>query len=187
MMLLAAVAALALLVPVVLATRSYNLLVAQATSIDAMWSGIDVELQRRHDLVPALVATASAYATHERETLEALVAARARAREADAEPSPGRTAAEDQLTDGITGLLAVAEAHPEMRADAHFRELQQLLVEVEDRIVASRRLYNVTVASYERRRRAFPSNAVAGTFGFEARRMFELHDPAAAHRPLVSI
>jgi LemA protein len=162
---------------------SYNRFVTQRASLDASWAGIDVELQRRHDLVPNLVDTVQGYARHEQRVLTAVTEARARAVAAVAPQVPVRdqARAEDALTEGLTGLLALTEAFPELRADGRFRDLQRQLVETEDRIAAARRLYNLEVAAYERRRQAVPSNLVAQAFGFEPRASFEIQDAAARH------
>jgi LemA protein len=163
---------------------SYNRFVAQRAAMDATWAGIDVELQRRHDLVPPMVETAAGYARHEQRTLEAVVDARRRAVAARAIDEQAR--AEDQLTEGLSGLLALGERYPDLRADALFRDLQRQLIEIEDRIAASRRLYNLEVASYERRRGSIPSNLVAWVFTFEPRRSFEVIDAAARHAQQVA-
>ena len=167
---------------------SYNRFVAQRTSIDASWAGIDVELQRRHDLVPNLVESVRGYATHERGLLAAVTAARAEARRA-AEPdvdTASQARAEDELTDRLSGLFALAESYPQLKADRVFADLQRQLIETEDRIAASRRLYNLEVAAYERRRGSVPSNLVAWVFELPPRALFEIRDPAAAHRPLAA-
>jgi LemA protein len=129
------------------------------------------------------------YAEHERAVLTAVTDARARAVAAVAPEVPvgDQARAEDALTEGLTGLLAITEAFPELRADARFRDLQRQLVETEDRIAASRRLYNLEVAAYERRRQAVPSNLVASTFGFGARAPFEIQDAAARHAAQVRL
>jgi LemA protein len=129
------------------------------------------------------------YAEHERAVLTAVTEARARAVAAVApEVEVGDQArAEDALTEGLTGLLAITEAFPELRADARFRDLQRQLVETEDRIAASRRLYNLEVAAYERRRRSVPSNLVASTFAFGPRAPFEIQDAAARHAAQVRL
>jgi LemA protein len=172
-----------LLVGGVLVVFSYNRFVTQRASMDASWAGIDVELQRRHDLIPNLVETVRGYADHERSVFAAVTEARARAVAAldPAVPVRDQARAEDALTAGITGLLAITEALPDLRADAQFRDLQHQLVETEDRIAASRRLFNLEVAAYERRRQAVPSNLVASWFGFGARSLFEIQDAAARH------
>jgi LemA protein len=166
---------------------SYNRFVAQIASIDASWANIEGELQRRHDLVPNLVASVQGYAAHERRILEQVTVARARAIAAVAPSVPieQQARAEDELTQGLTSLLAVTESYPDLKSDAVFRDLQRQLVETEDRIAAARRLYNLEVASYERRRRSIPSNIVASSAGFQPRRMFEIRDPAAEHSPHV--
>lgn len=166
---------------------SYNRFVAQRTSLQASWAGIDVELQRRHDLVPNLVETVAGYAGHESRLLEQVTAARSRAIAATSRTVPvtDQARAEDALTGGLTSLLAVAEAFPDLKADGTFRALQRQLVEIEDRIAAARRLYNLDVAAYERRRQAFPSNLVAGAFHFRPESPFEIEDAAARHAAAV--
>jgi LemA protein len=178
-------AGLVLALPALWLVLSYNRFVAQRTSVDATWAGIDVELQRRHDLVPRLVETAAGYAAHERRVFEEVTAARARAVAAHDIDTQAR--AEDQLTEGLTGLLALSESYPELRADTVFRDLHRQLIETEDRLAASRRLYNLEVASYERRRSAFPSNLVAGLFSFETQPYFEVLDAAARHAEQVRV
>jgi LemA protein len=171
------------------AVVSYNRFVAQRTSIAATWAGIDTELQRRHDLVPNLVETVRGYADHEQHTLAAVTEARTRAIAAisPAVPLPDQARAEDALTAGLTRLLALTEAFPDLEADRGFRELQQQLVETEDRIAAARRLYNLEVAAYERRRASVPSNLVASIFELEQMRPFEIEDAAAKHATQVAI
>lgn len=167
---------------------AYNRFVAQRASMDATWAGIDVELQRRHDLVPNLVRSVQGYAAHERDLLAMVVEARNRAVAAasTAGGSGDLARAEDALTERLTGLLALAEDYPDLRADRVFLDLQRQLVETEDRIAASRRLFNLEVAAYERRRQSFPSNLVASAFGFDRRELFEILDPAATHAPHVA-
>lgn len=178
--------AAAILVVVVLGLAvilAYNRFVAQRASIAATWAGIDAELQRRHDLVPNLVETVRGYARHEERTLLAVTEARSRAVAAvDPDvPVTDQARAEDALTDGLTRLFALTEAFPDLKADGSFRDLQRQLVETEDRIAAARRLYNLEVAAYERRRGSFPSNVIASSFGFGPQRLFEIRDAAAAH------
>lgn len=164
---------------------SYNRFVAQRTSIDASWAHVEVELQRRHDLVPRLVETASGYARHEQRTFAQVTAARAEALAAADLPDQAR--AEDHLTEGLTGLFALTEAYPQLRADAVFRDLGRELIEAEDRLAAARRLYNLEVAAYERRRASVPSSLIAGGFDFPPRRSFEVLDAAARHAEQVAI
>ncbi len=182
------VLAVLILLPGAWLIYAYNRFVSQAASIDASWAGIDVELQRRHDLVDNLVSTVSGYAEHERTTLEAVTAARARAADATGQETDLReqARAEDALTDGVSRLFALSEALPDLKADRAFRELQSQLVETEDRITASRRLYNLEVAAYQRRRRAVPSNLAAWLFSFGPRDLFEIQDAGAKHAAQVS-
>ena len=179
--------ALALLIVVVVGwiIWSYNRFVGQLAGIDATWANIATELQRRHELVPNLVATAQGYATHERELFDAVADARARAVEATADGVEAKARAEDDLTDRLTGLLAITEAYPDLRANTLFLDLQRQLVETEDRLSAARRLYNLEVAAYERRRRSVPSNLLAGHGPITPRHPFQIRDAAAAHAPVV--
>ena len=165
---------------------AYNRFVAQRQSIRSTWSGIDVQLQRRHDLIPNIVDTVKAYAEHERQVLEAVTQARARAVEADADPSAGpqeQARAENILTGALRRLFAVAEAYPDLKASDNFLSLQHQLTETEDRIAASRRLYNIEVQHYNRRVEAVPSNIIAGLFGFERENYFEIEDHALVDTP----
>lgn len=170
-------------VPALLVIWSYNRFVTQVAAVDATWATIDTELQRRHDLVPNLVRSVQGYAGHEREVLAMVTEARARAvASAPADvPIEEQARAEDALTSGLSSLLAITENYPELKADGLFLDLQRQLVETEDRISAARRLYNLEVAAYERRRRAVPSNIIASAFSFEARKLFEIQDAAAEH------
>jgi LemA protein len=169
---LAAVVFLALLVVV-----SYNRFVRQRNLVEESWKQVDVELRRRYDLIPNLVETVKAYAAHERQTLEAVVAARAAA----ASPTASRAAQgadESALTRSLRGLLAVAEGYPQLKADSQFRMLQSQLAETEDRIAAGRRFYNANVRGYNTRIEAFPSSVIAGTFGFAKAEYFEVEELA---------
>lgn len=168
---------------------SYNRFVSQRAGVESSWSGIDVQLQRRHDLIPNLVETVRAYAAHERDVLEQVVRARTAAVAADQDPAAGpaeQARREDALTAATRGLLAVAEGYPELQAARNFRDLQAQLVETEDRIAAARRLYNIEVRGLNRRVEAFPSNVVAGVFRFPRREYFELADPGAVTPPSVA-
>jgi LemA protein len=167
---------------------SYNRFVAQRAGVESSWSGVDVQLQRRHDLVPNLVETVRGYAAHERDVLAQVTRARTAAVEADRDPAAGPDAQarhEEALTAATHRLLAVAEGYPDLQAATGFRQLQAQLVETEDRIAASRRLYNLEVRGLNRRVEAFPSNVVASTFGFARAEYFELTDPGAAAAPVV--
>jgi LemA protein len=169
---LGAVAFVALLIVV-----SYNRFVRQRNLVEESWKQVDVELRRRYDLIPNLVETVKAYAAHERQTLEAVVAARA-----TAQSNSGSRAAqgedESTLTRSLRGLLAVAEAYPDLKADSQFRMLQSQLAETEDRIAASRRFYNGNVRAYNTRIDAFPSSVIAGVFSFDKAEYFEVEESA---------
>jgi LemA protein len=172
-----AVAFVALLIVV-----SYNRFVRQRNLVEESWRQVDVELRRRYDLIPNLVETVKGYAAHERQVLEAVVAARAAA----AASTGSRTAqGEDEtaLTRTLRGLLAVAESYPQLKADAQFRALQAQLAETEDRIAAGRRFYNANVRGYNTRIDAFPSSVIAGTFHFAKAEYFEV-DEAAVRAPV---
>ncbi|HEV2890808.1 MAG TPA: LemA family protein [Frankiaceae bacterium] len=170
---LGAVAFVALLIVV-----SYNRFVRQRNLVEESWKQVDVELRRRYDLIPNLVETVKAYAAHERQVLEAVVNARNTA----LAPERSRSVQgedETQLTRSLRGLLAVAEAYPQLKADQHFLALQTELAETEDRIAASRRFYNGNVRGYNTRIDAFPSSVIAGVFNFEKAEYFEIEEAAA--------
>ena len=157
---------------------SYNRFVRQRNLVEESWRQVDVELRRRYDLIPNLVETVKGYAAHERATLEAVIRARASAQaEHGSRAEQGHE--ETTLTRSLRGLLAVAEAYPELKADQHFRQLQLQLAETEDRIAASRRFYNANVRGYNTRIDAFPSSVIAGVFGFEKAEYFEVEESAA--------
>lgn len=178
-------AAVAALVAVGLyAVLTYNRLVRQRNLVREGWSGIDVQLRRRADLVPNLVEAVRGYAGHERALLEELAASRARSLAAS---GPGEQVLAERALEGALGrLLAIAEAYPELKADANFRELQDQLAEVEDQLQLARRYYNGTVRNQNTLVQSFPSNLVAGGFGFREEAFFELDDPAARAAPKVS-
>lgn len=163
----------------------YNRFVRQRTLVDESWGGIDVELTRRHELIPNLVETVRGYAAHEQRVLADLVAAR-EAATAHAHDHPAeRQSYEDTLGGALTQVLVRAEAYPDLKASANFLQLQRELTNTEDRIAASRRFYNGNVRAYNTRVRTFPSNVVAAGFGFDAREFFELRDQAVALPPAV--
>lgn len=159
---------------------SYNRFVRQRNLVRESWRQVDVELQRRHDLVPNLVQTVQAYAVHERAVLTEVIAARNHAEEV--RRSPGITAgaqaqAEGQLGRAVGGLFAVAEAYPDLKSNANFLAVQHQLAETEDRVAAGRRFYNANVRAVNTRVEAFPSNVVANVFGFRQEEYFEVDDP----------
>jgi len=164
----------------------YNSLVKKRQMVREGWSGIDVQLQRRSDLVPNLVETVKGYATHERAALEAVTEMRARAAGVDRDDVAGRAQAEDMLTRALGKLFAVAEAYPDLNASDNFRELQGSLEEIEHALQMSRRYYNGAVRGLNVMVESFPSNLVAGQFGFRQAEYFEIEDPEARAVPQVS-
>jgi LemA protein len=160
-----------------------NSIIAARNRIDESWSGIDVQLKRRHDLVPNLVETVKGYASHESEVFEKATKARAEAMSAR---GVGETAqAEQKLTGALTDLRAVAENYPTLRATENFQQLSRNLSELEDEIQASRRIYNSNVQSYNTDIEQFPGSVIARQGNFTAREYFEIED--ASEREPVSV
>ena len=180
------VVAVILGIPLIWFIATYNRFARLGQLVKESWSGVDVELKRRHDLVPNLVAAVKGYAQHEKETLELVVAARARAVQAG-DALRERVDGESELTRSLGRLIAVAESYPELKADRHYLELQRELSLTEDRIAASRRFYNANVRELNALRIEFPSNIVAGMFGFKEERFFELDDSSERAAPSVRI
>ena len=150
----------------------YNGLVRLKVQSQNAWADIDVQLKRRHDLVPNLVETVKGYAGHERATLEAVIAARNRAVAAQ---GPGAKAeAEGALSGALKSLFALAESYPQLRAVEGFTALQGSLREIEDAIGSARRYYNAVVRDLNTKIAQFPHSIIAGAFGFQAREFFEL-------------
>ncbi len=145
----------------------YNGLVKRRTRTQEAWSQIDVELKRRHDLIPNLVSTVQGYAAHERGTFEAVTEARANAVAAGATGDPGQVApAENALSGTLRSLFAVAENYPQLRAVENFLQLQETLTATEDKIEYARRYYNTSARDYNIALQTFPRNMIAGPFGF---------------------
>lgn len=162
----------------------YNSLVRGKNAVEEGWSGIDVQLRRRHDLVPNIVAVVRQYAAHEKNLFEAVSEARSQAMQAGSDvASVGR--AESALGSALRGLLAVAEAYPALRASENFLELQQQLSQLEDDVQMARRYYNGTARDQNNRVMQFPGNLVAGFFHFNKVPYFELDDPAERATPQV--
>jgi LemA protein len=161
-----------------------NNMVSLRNRCDEAWSGIDVQLKRRHDLVPNLVESVKGYATHERETFEKVTQARAAAMQAQGPEQASK--AESQLTAALGGLRVVAEQYPELRATENFQQLQRQLTELEDEIQASRRIYNSNVQQYNTRIQQWPWSVIAGQGGFTAKPFFEIGDAAEREAPQVS-
>ncbi|PSH04049.1 MAG: hypothetical protein CXZ00_09090 [Acidobacteria bacterium] len=161
----------------------YNGLVQLKVRADNAWSDIDIQLKRRHDLVPNLVETVKGYAAHEKGTFENV--ARYRSAAMAATSTADRAQAEGQLTQALRGLLAVAEAYPELKANVQFQSLQQSLSELEDALQNSRRYYNAVVRDLNTKIQSFPTNIIAGMFNFQQRQFFEIADASERAVPTV--
>jgi len=181
-MILIVVAVLALIVIFVIAM--YNGLVRLKVQCDNAWSDIDVQLKRRYDLVPNLVATVQGYAAHEKGTLEGVVEARNRAMSATGPAAKGE--AEGMLTSALRQVFALAEAYPQLRAEESFTSLQNSLSQIEDAIQNARRYYNAVVRDLNTKIAVFPSNIIANMFGIKGREFFEISAPAEREAPKVN-
>ncbi|MEM6998147.1 MAG: LemA family protein [Patescibacteria group bacterium] len=156
----------------------YNGLVKARNRVDEAWSDITVQLKRRYDLIPNLIETVKGYAKHEKETLNAVVEARNSAMSAQGPVEKGK--AENMLEGTLKSLFALSESYPDLKANENFLQLQNELVDTEDKIQASRRLYNSTVRNYLDKIQQFPANMLAGMFGFRAdKEFFEVEDRAS--------
>jgi LemA protein len=162
---------------------TYNGLVRLRNRVEAAWAQIDVQLKRRYDLIPNLVETVKGYASHERQTLEAVTAARTASMNAQ---GPAQQAqAENMLSGALKSLFAVAEAYPELKANQNFLQLQEELTGTEGRISYARQFYNDTVQRLNTKIQSFPANILAGMFGFKEREYFEIEDLATREAPKV--
>ena len=161
----------------------YNNMVTKRNRIDNAWQNIDTQLQRRNDLIPNLVETAKAYMSHERETLEAVIAARSAAQSglAAAKANPGDpdamaqlAAAQGQLNAGLGRLLAVAEAYPDLKANQNMMQLTEELTSTENKVAFARQAFNDAVMAYNNKREVFPNSIFAGMFNFAAATLLEI-------------
>ena len=181
----ALVVVIALVVVVAIwAVAQYNGLVRLRNLVQESWRQIDVELHRRHDLIPNLVESVKGYAAHERGVFDEVT----RARAAAAGPSAGpveQAAQENALNAALGRLIAVAENYPVLRASENFQQLQAELANTEDRIAAGRRFYNANVRTLNTKVEQFPANIVAGMFGFTRAEYFEVDDPQVRQAPSV--
>lgn len=173
----------------------YNGLVGLRNRVKNAYAQIDVQLKRRYDLIPNLVETAKGYMKHESETLEAVINARNQAVSAAATASQDPTAsgaisdlagADGALTGALGKLMVVMEAYPDLKASTNMLQVQEELTSTENRVAFSRQSYNDTVLDYNNKREMFPSNIVAGMFGFKFAQSWELDDEAARDAPRVS-
>jgi LemA protein len=161
-----------------------NSIIGSRNRVDEAWSGIDVQLKRRHDLVPNLVEAVKGYAQHEQATFEKVTQARAAAMQASGPAQASQ--AEGMLSQALGGLRVVAEQYPELRATENFQQLSRNLSELEDEIQASRRIYNSNVQAYNTKIQVFPNSIIANSGGFTAREFFEIEDAADRAAPEVS-
>jgi LemA protein len=161
----------AALVVVILVIVVYNRLVRLRNRVDNSWAQVEVQLKRRYDLIPNVVETVKGYASHERETFEAVVEARNAAQAAQGPEEQGQ--AENALTSALRRLFALAEAYPELRAAPNFAQLQTELSDTENKIAVSRQIYNDSVLTYNNAVQSVPTNLVAGLTGFRSRPFFE--------------
>jgi len=164
----------------------YNSLVRLRNQVKNAWAQIDVQLKRRHDLIPNLVETVKGYAAHERETLEAVTAARNLAQGAIGKGVGAQSKAEAELSGALSRLLAVVENYPDLKANQNFLALQEELTSTENKISFSRQFYNDSVLGYNNKTQMFPSNVVAGMTGFKADEFFEVEVAAERAAPTVS-
>ena len=172
------------------AVSLYNGFVKSRNLIQESWRQIDVELNRRYDLIPNLVETVRAFAAHKRNTLEQVVALRSQAAQlaqaSGGVPNEQRAQVEEQLSGAVRQLIVSVEAYPELKSNVNFLELQRELASTEDRIAAGRRFYNANVRNYTTQVESFPSNLLAGMFKFGKASYFEVNDTAMRQAPTVS-
>ncbi|MBU0595584.1 LemA family protein [Candidatus Bipolaricaulota bacterium] len=173
---------LALVVLYVMGT--YNGLVRLRQHVRESWSGIDTELKRRYNLIPNLVETVKGYASHEKETLDRVISARAKAVSSTGSPE-SQARDENMLVGALRQLFAVVENYPNLKANENFIKLQGELTATEDRIQAARRFYNANVRDLNTRIEVFPSNVIANLFSFQKEEFFELEDAAQREVPKV--
>ena len=161
----------------------YNRLVRLKVRCQDAWASVDVQLKRRYDLIPNLVETVKGYASHERETLEAVIAARQAG--IDAGTVGEQAQAENMISGALRQLFALSEAYPDLKANQNFGQLQEELASTENKIAFSRQHYNDSVRQYNTRLESFPDNIIGGSFGFTRREFFELEDEAEREAPQV--
>lgn len=171
---------------IVVFIATYNKLVRLRNQVKNAWAQIDVQLKRRHDLIPNLIETVKGYMKHERETLEAITKARNLAQQAASSGPGARAKAETELSSALGRLLAVVENYPDLKANQNFLALQEELTSTENKISFSRQYYNDSVLSYNNRTQMFPSNIVASMTGFKASEFFEVSVAGEREAPKVS-
>ena len=178
------------LVAILWGVSAYNSLVKARNVIQESWRQIDVELNRRYDLIPNLVETVRGHAAHERGVLEKVTSLRqnamALAAQVQGAPNEQRAAAESALTEAVRGLMVSVESYPNLKSNTNYLELQRELADTEDRIAASRRFYNANVRDYNTRIESVPTNIIAGMGKFERATYFEVNDPTVRQAPTVN-
>ncbi len=162
---------------------AFNSLVRGRNRVKESWSDINIQLRRRHDLIPNLVETVKGYAAHEKEVLEEVIKARTQAVTAGSLEQKGQ--AENMLSGALKNLFALAEAYPNLKANENFAKLQDELSDTENKIQAARRFYNSNVMSYNTRLETFPTNTIASSFGFHREEYFQLDSAEEAKLPEV--
>ena len=175
-----------IVIVVVFLALTYNRLVTLRQRVKEAFSDIDVQLKRRHDLIPNLVETVKGYAAHERGVFDEVTQARAGAIAAGAQGPQQRAAAEDMLTGALRSLFAVAEAYPQLQAVQEFKDLSENLRDTEDKIQFARRFYNSQVRDYNTALQTFPTVVLAGAMGFTSSEYFEVEAPSDREVPKVS-
>ena len=175
-----------IVIVVVFLVLTYNRLVTLRQRVKEAFSDIDVQLKRRHDLIPNLVETVKGYAAHERGVFDEVTQARAGAIAAGAQGPQQRAAAEDMLTGALRSLFAVAEAYPQLQAVQEFKDLSENLRDTEDKIQFARRFYNSQVRDYNTALQTFPTVVLAGAMGFTSSEYFEVEAPSDREVPKVS-
>ncbi len=169
---------------VIFMVAMYNAMVRLRNQVDNAWSQIDVQLKRRHDLIPNLVETAKGYMKHERETFEAITKARAAAMGAKTVPEAAQ--AEGHLADALSKFMLVVENYPDLKANQNFLALQEELTSTENKTAFARQNYNDQVLFFNNKIQMFPANVFAGLFGFSKRDFFEVETAAEREAPKVS-
>ena len=176
---------IALLLILVAAVALYNRLIRHRNRVATAWSDIDVQLQRRHDLIPRLVTAVDQYAQYEKATLSAVTALRSEAMQATDIQSKGKL--EEKLSAGVERIIALAESYPDLKANENFLKLQGELVETENYLQFARRYYNGSVRDYNTLTETVPSNFIAGWFHFKPSEFFQKSSDDAANVPLVKL
>ena len=171
---------------IIIMAATYNSLVRLRNGVRNAWAQIDVQLKRRHDLIPNLVETAKGYMTHERGTFEAVTKARNLAQKAVGTGVGAQAKAEGGLSSALAGLMVVVENYPDLKASQNFLALQEELSSTENKISFSRQFYNDSVLRYNNKTHMFPSNIIAGMMGFKASEFFEVTATEERQAPKVS-